>query len=320
MSTESERGTSRSGFLKQAAGATVAVAGAGIGAGAIATSASAADKRTYTAGRFALDLDGVSCGMVVGVDGGDLNCDVVFDEPVGSDGVQRKHIAGVKYEDITIQAGSNMDKTFYNWIKNSFDGKVERKSGSIIAGDFDYKELSRRAISTAFVSSVTIPALDGASKDPAYLAVSITPTTVSDVPPSSGQPLAGARQKAWLPSNFVFVVGGLDTSRVASIDSFTWKCRVAADGSFVMDVSDIVLTLPRARMASWQQWYDNMKGGADDERDGELTIVGARDGAVLTFGLENLGLHRLSPVPNSSTRIKAEMYCERMRLLPTVNK
>ena len=63
-------GTSRRGFLGRAAGAAVAVAGAGVGAGAIARSAAAADQRSFTAGHFALDIDGVSCGVVAGVDGG----------------------------------------------------------------------------------------------------------------------------------------------------------------------------------------------------------------------------------------------------------
>ena len=40
-----------------------------------------------------------------------------------------------------------------------------RKNGAIIAGDFNYKEKSSRAISKAFITEVTIPALDGASKE-----------------------------------------------------------------------------------------------------------------------------------------------------------
>ncbi len=36
-------------------------------------------------------------------------------------------------------------------------------------------------------------------------------------------------QKQWLTSNFKFVLDGMPTDRVSSIDSFTWKCSVAAD-------------------------------------------------------------------------------------------
>ena len=78
-------------------------------------------------------------------------------------------------------------------------------------------------------------------------------------------------------------------------------------------------------MASWQEWYRSLASGADDERHGALTIVGADNGAVITFDLSNLGLfslYKATQGKTGSTRrtVKAELYCERMRLLPTVNK
>jgi hypothetical protein len=299
-------GTSRRAFLGRAAGTAVAVAGAGVGAGAIAQSAAAADTRTYTAGRFALELDGVSCGKFGGLDGGHRELAVGLD-PVGPDLYTRKHIGGVKYEDFTMQIGSGMGKPMYQWIKASFDKGYVTKNGAFTAGDFNYKEKSRRAASSMFITEVTIPALDGASKEGCYVAVSVSPTTLTTVPPS-GQPAQGAKQKAWLPSNFVFECGGVDTSRVAKIDSFTWKCSIAADGSQVMDVSDIGVTFPKASAASWQEWFRSLASGADDERDGALTIVG-ESGLAITIGLNNLGLYRL--VPTQNKRVKAEMYVER---------
>src|SRR4051794_21663854 len=101
MKMENGRGTSRSGFLKQAAGATVVVAGAGAGVGAFAAGAAAASSgRTYTSGRFAFDLQGFSCGRIPGVDGGILDHAVALDG-LGPDHYQKKHIANVKYEDFT---------------------------------------------------------------------------------------------------------------------------------------------------------------------------------------------------------------------------
>ena len=299
-------GTSRRGFLGRAAGAAVAVAGAGVGAGAITGSAAAADKRAYTAGRFALELDGVNCGWMVGLDGGQRDLAVALDE-VGPDLYQRKHIGGVKYEDITMQVGSAMGKPLRDWIQASFDKGYQRKNGSIIAADFNYKEKSRRAMSQAFISEVTFPALDAASKDHGYLAVSLTVPKLTTVPPS-GAPVQAAKQKAWLCSNFSFELGGVDTSRVASIDSFTWKCSVAPDGSQVLDVSDIAVTFPKSSASSWQEWFTSLASGADDERDGALTLVGA-SGLAITIGLKNLGLYRVLPTVNK--RMKAEMYCER---------
>ena len=317
MANEAASGTSRRAFLGRAAGAAAAVAGAGVGAGALAQSAAAADQRTYTAGRFILELDGVSCGRVVGVDGGDLEGDVVYDVPVGIDNVQRKHIGGVKYEDFTLQVGSGMSTAMYNWMKDSFDkGFAARKNGAIISGDFNWNEKSRQPLSNAFISSVTIPALDGTVDiaPPAYVAVKVKPPIrqAPTKPDASPAPMPPERTaKGWLPGNFVFEIDGVDTSRVATIDSFTWKCTVAADGSFVLDVSDIGVTFPSARLSSWQRWLDSLLGGSDDERDGRLTLVGANNGAVITVGLSNLGLHRLYPQPGYASRVKAEMYVEK---------
>src|SRR5271154_4578232 len=115
MSGFQDGGTSGSGFLKRAAGATAVVAGAGVGAGAFAGSAAAAaTPRTYTAGRFALELGGLPCGFMVGLDGGDLDYDVVLDLPVGSDNIQRKHLGQPKYEDFTMQVGSAMAAPMYD--------------------------------------------------------------------------------------------------------------------------------------------------------------------------------------------------------------
>jgi hypothetical protein len=319
MSYEAERGTSRSGFLKQAAGASIAVAGAGVGAGALASSAGAASGKSYTGGRFQLFLDDgtgnlVSVGSPAGFDGGTPELEVIADPP-GSDGVQRYRPGRPVFGNITFQVGARMGKPMYDWIKASFDHKYERKSGAIHAADSNRMDKGGRAISTMQINSVTIPALDAASKDPAYLAVGCTVSNVTDIP-ASGQPVDVAKQKHWVPSNYVFEIDGVDTSRVAKIDSFTWKCSIAADGSAVTEVSRIKVKFPWLDAASppgsWARWYQNLANGVNDERNGTLTL-GSVDGAALTFHLLNLGLVKLGPDPSAPTRrFNAELYCEEM--------
>lgn len=285
--SEIREGTSRSGFLKQAAGAAAVVAGTGVGAGVFAPTAAA----SYVAGKFSLELDGINCGAIGGVSGGDLDYEVV-PEPVGSDGYVHKHIGMPKFEDFTLQVGSNMSKPFYEWVKQSFDHGVVRKSGAIIAADFNHNEIARRGFSTAFISSVTIPALDGSSKDAGYIAVTLSPTKVSDGQPS-GQPVDAAKNKAWLLSNFVFEIDGVDTSRIASVDSFTWKCSIAPDGSSQMDVSNIGTTFSSKSLPSWSSWFDAAAKQVPDDRAGRLTLAGAQGGGVLTLGFSGLGCYRI---------------------------
>ena len=314
MAMESGRGTSRSGFLKQAAGATMVVAGAGVGAGAIAQSAAAAS----SIGRVSLEIDGVNCGALARADGGGRAHTVVWDS-VGSDHIQRKHVGQPKYEDFTFQVGSGMGQPMYDWIKASFDQGYVRKSGALIAADFNYNEKARRSFSDALITEVTIPALDIrpplAVGDSCYIIMTCPALTVADVTPS-GLPEQAAKQKAWLCSNFVLEIDGVDTSRVTKIDSFTWKNSTAADGSSVLEVSDIGVTFPRASLPSWKRWYDSLGSGADDERNGTLTLVGAQGGAVVTIGLGRLGINELlpdAPFGTTSGRVKVEMYCEEVQ-------
>ena len=65
------------------------------------------DKRGYTAGKYGIDLDGINAGWVSSVEGGMASSDVVV-EKLGPDHIQRKHIAGVKYEDISVSCGTGM--------------------------------------------------------------------------------------------------------------------------------------------------------------------------------------------------------------------
>ena len=317
MLDEAGSGTSRRAFLGRAAGAAATVAGASVGAGALAKSAGAADQRSYTPGHFALQLDGASAGKFVGLDGGNLENTVVNDQ-VGSDHIQKKHVANIKWSDCTIQVGSGMGKGMYNWIKDAFDHGFDasaRRSASVIAIGTRGEEVARRRFQSSTITEVTIPALDVQSTQVAQVAVTFSSQKVSDSKPS-GLPVAAAKQKAWLCSNFRVRINGLETTRVSKVEAFTWKCAILDDGSLGLDVGNISLSCGNASLPGWQKWLANLQGGANDERDGTLTIVGAVGGGVLTISLYNLGLYALRPdhpiggLPNG--RFNAELYVERL--------
>ena len=98
---------------------------------AVAIGQSSSNKRAYVAGKFALEIDGVLAALN-SCDG--TSSDVIQDA-VSADGIVRKHIAGVKYGDITVTCGAGMSKGFYEWIKASFDNGNVRKNGAVIAAD-----------------------------------------------------------------------------------------------------------------------------------------------------------------------------------------
>src|SRR4051812_48730780 len=188
-------------------------------------------KRAYVAGKYALELDSIEAGWGTAGEGGNASSHVVI-EKIGPDHIQKKHIAGVKYEDITIQCGTGMSKGFYGWIKDSFDHKYSRKNGAVISCDYNYKEHSRLTFTNALITEIGFPALDAGSKDAAKMSIKVSPEYTRMTTSTGGASVAGkykndqAVQKKWLPSNFRLKIDGLDCTRVNKIEAITVKQKV----------------------------------------------------------------------------------------------
>ena len=182
------------------------------------------NKRSSVAGHFLLSLDGNPCGLLKSVEGGGARAEVV-EEALGSGYYPKKHIAGVIYDPFIVEVGLSMGKPFYDWIASTFSGKPSRKNGAVVAADFDNKAISQREFTNALIASVTFPAMDGSSKESAYLTVKFMPE-VTRYEKATGKisgKLGKTKQKAWLASNFRLEIDGLECSRVSVIDSFIIK-------------------------------------------------------------------------------------------------
>src|SRR3954470_23594863 len=97
---------------------------------------------THPVEKLGLELDGVPVGIVQSAEGGTASADVVAEKP-GPDGIVHKHIAGVKYEDITINCGTGMSKNFYDWLTDTVDRKPSPKDGAIVGADANLVEHER---------------------------------------------------------------------------------------------------------------------------------------------------------------------------------
>jgi phage tail-like protein len=292
---------------------------------------SVSNKRAYVAGKFALELDGIATSFSSCPEGGDATADVV-EEKQGADGLSRKHIAGVKYEDISISCGTGMSKGFYEWVKSSFDRKYARKNGAIIAADFDYKELSRRDFSNALISEIGFPALDASSKDAAKMTIKFSPESTR-YKAGSGSQLKFSDpkiQKKWLPANFRLKIDGLDCTRVNKIEAITVKQKnvenplgeIRGLEPASIEFPNLVITLPDAFAKEFYDWHEDfvIKGnaGQESEKGGSLEyLTPDLKTALFTLTFRNLGIFKLSPEKCEASsdqvrRVKAEMYCEEM--------
>jgi hypothetical protein len=340
--------TSRRRFLGTAAGATgvalgAAVWGANQAAAAVVPQGAAqplmADiKRSFVASRFAIELDGVQGGFLKRVEGGHAYAEVV-NETVTPTAFTMKHLGNVKYEDFTMQLGFSMSKAVYDWISASWQMNYRRKTGAIVAADFNYDVRRRREFSDALITETTIPACDGSSKDPAYMTLKFSPESTLVVPATGkvAAPQPGTQQKTWLPSNFRLDIKGLDCTRVNKIEAFTVKQGIVTDDvgesrdttrePGKLEFPNLVISLAQTGGQSWLDWFEDFvirgNNGQENEKNGSLVFLSPNLQTELArVDFFNLGIFKITDGPqeagsDSIARHTASLYVERMAL--TVN-
>ncbi len=183
-------------------------------------------ERSYTAGKFALEIDGQFAGWIESVEGGHATSDSGVE--AGRAGLEQKRGLGAKYENIRVNCGTGMSRNFYEWIQASLEGRSSRKSGAVIACDYDFKEKSRMVWSNALITEVGFPACDAASKDAAKMSVTFLPETIREQTiPAGGRAYPAVNrggqgmQKKWMPANFRLQIDGLEAActRVNKIEA-----------------------------------------------------------------------------------------------------
>jgi len=306
--------------------------------GAVPISASA---RVYSpVGPRVLALDGEVCGALTGVTGGSIYAEFAT-EKIGIDHLARKHLAGVRYEDIALEVGVGMSARFYDWIKESLQpGKLSRKDGTIYVCDYDHHPRGSLAFTHALISELSFPALDAASKDAAKLTVKLAPELIrsSRTPPKAdGTKLTVTKQqqqKKWLPSNFKLEIDGLDCTHVnkvgplvarrAVVERAVGELRDYETEPSHWDFGNVTVTLPQSHAEGWHQWHEDfvIKGenGEDREKSGSLVyLTPDLKTELFRIKLSHLGIFRLHEDAAETGseqihRIEAEMYCEQMEL------
>lgn len=299
-----------------------------------------ADQRSFTAGRFMLDVAGYNVGYLKKFSGMAMEADVVAND-LGPDNIQKKHVANIKWTPGKATVGIGMGKGMYDWIQQSIDKNYAPKHGALTSGDFNYKAQTRLNFRDALITEVTVPKLDGSSKDAAYFDVTFEPEIVR-WEQAKGEDIRanaiGAKQKAWLCSNFRVEIGDgktLPCSRIASVDSFTWKCAIAADQIGIhreptkhpakVTVPDLKLSISMADHQPWadaaKKWFVDGFHEEGDETGGRIVFLGPDMKKELgEIQLDRVGFKKFSKddlEANSEkiARFSVELYVEKMKFV-----
>ena len=302
---------------------------------AVASSTSAQGAaRAYVAARPVLELEGINI-PVNAVQGGGAFSDVVL-EKLGPDNVAKKHLAGVKFDDVTIQVGpASMPKTLADWVTSSWNRNYTRKTGAVAETDFNGKETLRQTFTNAAIVETTIPILDATSKNPLLFTIVLTPELVRETKPTGSAPLKlGLKAKESTVANWTLDIGGLG-GRITRIESFTVRQKVTAvpigevrdikreAGS--IEYPDLTVTMGEMGDEKWDSWFQDfmIKGANGDaqEKTGTLTLFAIdMKKPIATITLHNVGIYSWEPVAVESEGIRkmqAKLYVERMEIAIT---
>jgi hypothetical protein len=292
----------------------------------------ASNQRGYTTGRFMVELDGTPAGFVESVDGGDVFSDVVV-EKAGADGIAHKHLAGVRYDDLTFDVGPNMSQSFFGWIASTLDRKSTQKDGAISFQDYTGSEKERLAWHGGLLSEISFPTVDASSKDSAHLTVSVQPELTQHKKGSGlkSQLSASSKQTKWFASNFRLTIDGVDCTSVRKVDGLTivqtrapagiGEARSEVEQSTVQ-IPNVVVTVAESHASDFLAWHDDfvVKGnnGQDREKEGKLEFLSAnRQDVLFTLALHGLGIFRIGRVKETAgaaaiVTVEAQIYCESM--------
>jgi len=292
--------------------------------------------RSFSAGRFALEIDGNVVGFVNAVEGGLAFSDVI--KVAGEDFFFKKHIGNPGFRDIRLEFGADMDKSLYNRIDQTMQGDHVALNGAILGVDFNYNVISRLEFQNALITEVGFPALDAASKDAARMSMVLSPehTVLNRKPSGKVSSAKGpSLQKRWLPANFRLSIDGIDTKKVSKIDALTIRFPRSVGDDLaclhcenlqpaMVDFPHVVVTIGEPAESVYD-WFEDFviqgNSGDSDEKGGTLEYL-AFDlkTPLFTLKLRNLGIFELMPVAvdaggSTVPRLLAAIYCESMELL-----
>lgn len=125
-------------------------------------------------GSFMVELDGVNVGNFKEVQGLDSETEVIEDRG-GKDKTARKIPGKVKYQNIVLKRGWTGSDELWKWRKSVIDGRVERKSGSIVLlGEDNESEILRYNFFEAWPTKWQGPALAGGNVETMIETVELT--------------------------------------------------------------------------------------------------------------------------------------------------
>jgi hypothetical protein len=299
----------------------------------MATTSFGAIKQSYVVGNFALELEGSPAGLLNSVAGGFAQGNIV-EESESPDYFIKKHLEDPPgYTDITIEFGSSMSGEVFRWIKDVLNGSIAiRKSGAIVALNYNGVIMRRLDFSNAQITRITLPSVNAASaKAPATIRLTLTPeNTAISSPGGTYKSLSAKGTKALVASNFRMSSKGFDASGVVAVtgidipiprtarpDAACSECQPDIPRINYPNI-DVVIT--DATSATWLAWHQTFviagQHNDADEKSATLDYLDATlKSTLMSISFEGLGITTI--VTDQPGLLRATLYVERITLTLT---
>lgn len=294
--------------------------------------------RTYAVGRWALDIDGTKVGFLQSCEGGQATAELV-EHKGGAMPYNKKNITTIKYAPLKFKAGAGMGRGFWQWMEAALNLGVLYKNGAVTVCDFNYKAQRRMDILNMLMTKVTIPTLDGGSKENLYYDFEVTSELVRWMK-EGGQDVKGdmgPKQKAWQANMFRFEMGGLPFGKLAKLEGISWECKVVPDAigdareyeqiPSTCTVSDFTMHISMRDIepfaAKADDWFRLGNCLEQHEMSANLTLLQPnRTDEIGTFEFFNVGFREFEAQPKLEAqgeglaRFKLKCYAERIAYKP----
>jgi phage tail-like protein len=118
---------------------------------------------------FQIEVDGVTLAQFKEVSGLSAEIQVVEhkENKAGGIPVIKKLPGAQKFGDITLKRGKTNDRSWWDWIKEVQEGKIDsaRRNGSIVMYDYERGEQARYNFANGWPSKVSIGSLQAGGSD-----------------------------------------------------------------------------------------------------------------------------------------------------------
>ncbi len=294
-------------------------------------------KKSYTSGHFELSIDGQkTTAYLKSLDGG-YGRHALIDERIGPENMAIKHGSVADVDPFSFEFGLSGANKVLTWIQDSWKKNPKPANGEIIHANFNQEATFTHQFQGAYITETTFPALDGGSKEAAYITVKAQPeaTAISPGGPGKLKPNLGQKQKLWLCSGFRLNIDGIDEMKYTNkIESFTIKQGVKQlkTGRFrhaeliptKIEFPNITGTISLEYAKGLLDWYNKYvyKGTADPkaQKTGSIEFLSPNKAETLfRINLFDVGLLHASMLQSTANadqikRVKFEMYVGRMEM------